>query len=65
MRNSTVLSGTIYVGIREVFDESKVVAIPTGVYVAPANQPHYIWDKDGEAMYQNPGIGPTATGPVN
>lgn len=61
-RNSTVLSGTIYVGFGAVFDESKVVAVPTGgVYVAPANQPHYIWVKDGDTIYQESGVGPTAT----
>jgi quercetin dioxygenase-like cupin family protein len=64
-RNSTVLAGTIYVGFGEVFDEAKVVAIPPGgVYVAPANVPHYVWAKDGEAEYQEAGVGPTATVPV-
>lgn len=64
-RNSTVLSGTIYVGFGEVFDESKLVAVPPGgVYVAPANVPHYVWAKNGEAMYQEAGVGPTATVPV-
>lgn len=64
-RNSTVLSGTIYVGFGEVFDESKVVAIPTGgVYVAPAGVPHYVWAKDGDAVYQESGVGPTATVPL-
>lgn len=64
-RNSTVLSGTIYVGFGEVFDESKVVAIPTGgVYVAPARVPHFVWAKDGDAVYQESGVGPTATVPV-
>jgi quercetin dioxygenase-like cupin family protein len=59
-RNSTVLSGTIYVGFGETFDESKVVAIPEGaVYVAPAGVPHYIWAKDGPAVYQEGGHGPT------
>lgn len=59
-RNSTVLSGTIYVGFGETFDETKVVAIPTGaVYVAPAGVPHYIWAKDGPAVYQEAGNGPT------
>lgn len=61
-RFSTVLSGTIYVGFGETFDESKVVAIPAGgVYVAPARVPHYVWAKDGDAVYQESGIGPTAT----
>ena len=64
-RISTVLAGTIYVGFSETFDESKVVAIPTGaIYVAPANVAHFVWAKDGDAMYQETGIGPTATSPV-
>ncbi len=61
-RNSTVLSGTIYVGFGETFDKSKAVAIPAGgMYVAPANVPHFVWAKDGDAVYQESGIGPTAT----
>ena len=64
-RNSTVLAGTLYVGFGPRFDESKVVAIPTGgLYVAPANVPHYLWAKDGEVEYQEAGIGPTATVPL-
>ena len=64
-RNSTVLSGTIYVGFGEGFDEARVVEVPTGgVYVAPANVPHYVWAKDGEAIYQEGGVGPSATVPV-
>ena len=61
-RYTTVLSGTIHVGFGETFDASKTVAIPTGaVYVAPANVPHYIWAKDGNAEYQEAGEGLTAT----
>ena len=61
-RNTTVLSGTIYVGLSDTFDKDKVIAIPAGaVYVAPANIPHYIWAKDGNAEYQESGFGPTAT----
>ena len=61
-RNSTVLAGTIYVGFGETFDETRVVAIPTGaVYVAPANVPHYVWARDADAMYQEAGVGPTGT----
>ncbi len=57
-----MLAGTLYVGFGETFDETKVVTIPTGaVYVAPANVPHYVWAKDGEAMYQEAGVGPTGT----
>ena len=61
-RSSTVLSGTIYVGFGKFFDKTQLVAIPTGaVYVAPANVPHYVWAKDGNAVYQETGVGPTAT----
>jgi quercetin dioxygenase-like cupin family protein len=61
-RNSTVLEGTLYVGFGETFDESKVVTIPPGaVYVTPANVSHYVWVKDGDAAYQEAGMGPTGT----
>jgi len=61
-RSTTVLSGTIYVGYGEAVDESNVVALPAGaVYVAPANVPHYVWARDGDAMYQEAGVGPTGT----
>jgi hypothetical protein len=61
-RSGTVLSGTVYVGFSPTFDESKAVAIPAGgVWVAPANVPHFLWAKDGEAVFQCGGIGPSAT----
>ena len=61
-RNTTVLIGTINVGFGETVDESRMVVVPAGaVYVTPAHVPHYIWAKDGEALYQESGIGPTAT----
>jgi quercetin dioxygenase-like cupin family protein len=61
-RYSTVLSGTLYVGFGESFEESKMAAVPEGgVYVAPANVPHYLWAKDGNVTYQEGGEGPTAT----
>lgn len=61
-RTTTVLSGTLYVGFGETFDETTVVAIPSGaVYVAPAEVPHYVWAKEGEVLYQEMGMGPTGT----
>ena len=61
-RHTTVLAGTIYVGFGDTFDEAKVVAVPAGaVYVAPANVPHFVWARDGEASYQESGVGPTGT----
>jgi quercetin dioxygenase-like cupin family protein len=61
-RNTTVLSGTLYVGFGATFDKSSVVPVPAGaVYVAPAGVAHYVWAKDGEVLYQEAGYGPTAT----
>ena len=61
-RNTTVLTGTIWVGVGETFDEAKMVAVPAGaVYVVPATMPHYVWAKEGEAIYQESGVGPSAT----
>ncbi len=61
-RFSVVLEGTLYVGFGEMFDEAQVVAIPTGgMYVAPAGVAHYVWARDGAAIYQESGSGPTAT----
>jgi quercetin dioxygenase-like cupin family protein len=61
-RITTVLSGTIYVGFGETFDETNAVAIPAGgVYVAPAGVPHFVWARGGNAVYQEAGVGPTAT----
>lgn len=62
IRNSTVLSGTLYVGFGEVVDDARLVAVPAGgVYVAPANVPHYLFARDGDVVYQESGVGPTAT----
>jgi quercetin dioxygenase-like cupin family protein len=64
-RSTTVMSGSVHVGFGASFDEARMVAIPAGaVYVAPANVPHYVWARDGEAVYQESGVGPTATTPV-
>ena len=61
----TVLSGTVYVGYGEPFDESKMKALPAGsVWIEPANQPHFTWAKDGEALIQVVGNGPSGVIPV-
>ncbi len=59
-RYTTVLSGTLYVGFGWAEDDAGLVAVPAGaVYVAPAGQPHYLWARDGEVVYQEGGVGPT------
>lgn len=61
-RFSVVLAGTIYVGFGDTVDESRLVAIPEGaMYIAPAGVAHYVMAKDGDAVYQESGVGPTAT----
>ena len=61
-RFTLVVSGTLYVGFGETFDESKMVAIPQGsAYTAPAGTPHYLWARDGEVVLQEAGVKPTAT----
>jgi quercetin dioxygenase-like cupin family protein len=61
-RYSTILSGTLYVGFGDKSDDSKMIAVPEGaVYVAPANVPHFLWAKDDDVVYQEGGVGPTAT----
>jgi quercetin dioxygenase-like cupin family protein len=61
-RNSTVLQGVLCIGFGRTFDESKVVAIPTGpVCVIPADVPHYVWARNGHVVYREAGVGVTAT----
>jgi quercetin dioxygenase-like cupin family protein len=64
-RYSTVLSGTLYVSFGNATDDRSFVAVPAGgLYVAPANQPHTLWARDGEVVYQEAGTGPTGTAMV-
>ena len=55
----TVLSGVFYIGLGEVFDESKLMAFaPGSVVVLPGGQPHFHWAKSGEYVTQVSAIGP-------
>jgi quercetin dioxygenase-like cupin family protein len=65
-RYSTVLSGTLHVAFGAKPTDSEFVAVPAGgIYVAPAGQPHTLWAKQGEVVYQEAGTGPTGTTLVN
>lgn len=56
----TVMSGTLYVGFGEHFDESKMKALPAGsIWTEPAKQSHFVWAKDGEVVIQVIGNGPS------
>lgn len=60
-----VLSGTVYVGYGEHFDETKMKALPAGsVWTEPAKQPHFMWAKKGEVVIQVIGNGPSDYTPV-
>ena len=55
-----VVSGMVHFGYGEQFDESKMKALPAGSsWVEPAKQPHFAWARDGEAIIQVIGNGPT------
>jgi quercetin dioxygenase-like cupin family protein len=56
----TVLSGTLYLGIGDTWDESKLVAYPQGtVLFLPAKLSHFQSAKSGEYEIQINGVGPT------
>ena len=55
----TVMSGVFYIGLGDVFDESKLTAYaPGSVVVLPGDQPHFHWAKSGEYITQVTAIGP-------
>jgi quercetin dioxygenase-like cupin family protein len=57
-----VVSGTVYFGYGEQFDEAGMKALSAGsVWTEPARQPHFAWAKDGEAVIQVIGNGPSGT----
>jgi len=55
----TVISGIFYIGLGEVFDESRLTAFaPGSIVVLPGGQPHFHWAKSGEYITQVSAIGP-------
>jgi quercetin dioxygenase-like cupin family protein len=64
-RTAVVLSGTLYFGVGEQWDESKLKGYPAGTFFSePSKTPHYVWAKDGEVILQITGMGPTGTTPI-
>ena len=60
-RMVTVLSGTLYFGFGDKFDESKLRALPAGTFfVEPQNTPHFALTKE-EVVLQLNAIGPAGT----
>jgi quercetin dioxygenase-like cupin family protein len=60
VRTVVVLSGTLYFGSGDKWDDSKLKAYPAGTfYSEPAKAPHFTWAKDGDVIIQVTGIGPS------
>jgi len=60
-RTVTVISGTIYEGHGDTFDESKLRRMPPGsFYTELAGVNHSLWAKDGEVIVQVYGTGITS-----
>jgi quercetin dioxygenase-like cupin family protein len=56
----TVLEGTYWSAVGEVWDASRLVAFPRGsFYVVPAGVPHYSAVLEGETEFQESGVGPS------
>jgi len=61
-RIMTVISGTLYAGTGERFDENNVQVLkPGGILIIPPNTLHWGWARDGDVVVQEVGIGPTGT----
>ena len=59
-RTVVILSGTLYYGLGEQWDESKLIALPAGTFLAePPKTIHFTWAKEGEVIVQVTGIGGT------
>jgi len=62
----TVLAGVFYIGLGEIFDESKLNAYGVGsVIVLPGDQPHFHLAKSGEYITQVTAIGPLGLSYIN
>lgn len=59
---STVLKGKVYYGEGETFDTSNPDVGEVGTFaIVPANQAHFVWTKDEEAIVQLQFEGPAST----
>lgn len=60
-RMYTVIAGTLYIGLGDKFEVTKLKAYPAGsFYVIPAQVSHFHWTKSGETIAQVNAIGPTS-----
>ena len=60
-RQITVLEGTLYAGQGSKVGPSHTTPYTAGsFFVIPAKAVHFSWAREGEVIYQETGIGPTA-----
>ncbi len=60
-RQITILRGTLYAGRGSKIAEPYTTQYtPGSFFVVPADYVHFSWAKDGDVVYQETGIGPTA-----
>lgn len=65
-RTVTVLSGTLYFGHGDKFDEGKLQTLPTGSFLTELPKgSHFVATKAQQAVFQVTGVGPTGTDFVN
>jgi quercetin dioxygenase-like cupin family protein len=65
VRMVTVISGTVYFGYGDTFDESKLQPRSAGsFFTEPKDTPHFAMTKGEEAIVQVNAVGPTGTIPV-
>ena len=66
VRTLTVLSGTLYFGHGDKWDESKLTPYPAGTFFTELpSEPHFVGAKDDEVIFQVTGIGPSALIPAD
>jgi quercetin dioxygenase-like cupin family protein len=66
VRTLTVLSGTLYFGFGETFDEAKAQPFPPGTFFTELpTTPHFVWAKEGDVIVQVAGIGPSGFLPTH
>jgi quercetin dioxygenase-like cupin family protein len=64
-RTVTVISGTVYFGYGETFDEGRTKPLgPGSFFIEPKDEPHFAMTKGEEAVVQVTAHGPTGTNPV-
>jgi quercetin dioxygenase-like cupin family protein len=65
VRTLTVLSGTLYFGFGEQWDENKLTPYPAGTFFTELpNVAHFVAAKDGDVIFQATGVGPSALIPA-